>query len=56
VNGTTAGIQAAVLSACGPGDTLIAARNCHLSAVSAMALAGAPAGSLLCGVAVLLTP
>ena len=46
VNGTTAGIQAAVLSACGPGDTLIAARNCHLSAVSAMALAGAPADSL----------
>lgn len=46
VNGTTAGIQAAVLSTCGPGDTLIAARNCHLSAVSAMALAGAPADSL----------
>ena len=41
VNGSTAGIQAAVLAACGPGDTLVAARNCHLSAIAAMVLAGA---------------
>lgn len=40
VNGTTAGIQAAVLATCGPGDALILARNCHLAAFSAMALSG----------------
>lgn len=40
VNGTTTGIHAAVMATCGPGDTLIAARNCHLSAVSAMVLSG----------------
>jgi len=41
VNGTTSGLHAAVMAACGPGDTLVAARNCHLSVVSAMVLAGA---------------
>lgn len=46
VNGTTAGIHAAVLAACSPGGTLIAARNCHLSAVSAMVLSGALAAVL----------
>ncbi|EIE20455.1 PLP-dependent transferase [Coccomyxa subellipsoidea C-169] len=40
VNGTTVGIQAAVLATCGPADALILARNCHLAAFSAMALAG----------------
>lgn len=40
VNGTTTGIHAAVMATCGPGDTLIGARNCHLSAVSAMVLSG----------------
>ncbi|BDA50669.1 Arginine decarboxylase [Coccomyxa sp. Obi] len=40
VNGTTAGIHAAILATCGPGDALILARNCHLAAFSAMALSG----------------
>ena len=42
VNGCSAGIHAAVLAVAGPGDTLLVARNCHLSAFSAMALAGVP--------------
>ena len=41
VNGCTAGIHAAVLAVAGPADTLLAARNCHLSVVSAMVLSGA---------------
>ena len=41
VNGTTAGVLGAVLSTCAPGDALLLARNCHLSAFNAMALAGA---------------
>ncbi len=56
VNGTSCGIHAAVMAACSGGSgggtassttggrcssTLIAARNCHLAAVSAMTLAGA---------------
>ena len=40
VNGTTAGIHAAVMATCGPGDALILARNAHLSAFNAMVLAG----------------
>lgn len=40
VNGTTVGIHAAVMATCGPEDTIIVARNCHLSAFSAMALSG----------------
>ena len=40
VNGTTVGIQAAVMAACSPGDALIIARNCHLCAFSACVLAG----------------
>lgn len=40
VNGTTAGIHAAVLATCGPGDALVLARNAHLSALNAMVLAG----------------
>ena len=40
VNGTTVGIQAAVMATCGPGDTLVLARNCHLAAFSGMVLTG----------------
>lgn len=40
VNGTTAGIHAAVLATCGPGQALLVARNAHLSAFNAMVLAG----------------
>ncbi|KAK9812987.1 hypothetical protein WJX72_006835 [[Myrmecia] bisecta] len=40
VNGSTVGIQAAILAACGEGGDLLAARNCHASAFSAMVLAG----------------
>lgn len=40
VNGCTAGVQAAILATCGEGDTLVIARNSHLSAVTGMALAG----------------
>ncbi|KAK9833408.1 hypothetical protein WJX81_002549 [Elliptochloris bilobata] len=40
VNGTTAGVHAAVLATCRPGDDIILARNCHLSAFSACVLAG----------------
>ncbi|GAB4824084.1 hypothetical protein N2152v2_011130 [Parachlorella kessleri] len=43
VNGTTVGIHAAVMATCGPGDTLIVARNAHLSAFHAMVLAGCDA-------------
>jgi arginine decarboxylase len=43
VNGSTAGIHAAVLAACtgGEGDALVLPRNAHLSAFNAAALAGA---------------
>ncbi|KAG0567948.1 hypothetical protein KC19_7G174100 [Ceratodon purpureus] len=41
VNGSTCGIQAAVMAACAPGDYLILPRNVHMSAVSAMVLTGA---------------
>eukprot|EP00884_Botryococcus_braunii_P006912 jgi/Botrbrau1/16221/Bobra.0066s0007.1 len=41
VNGSTVGIQAAVLATCNPGDALIMARNCHLCAFSAAVLSGA---------------
>ncbi len=40
VNGCSVAIHAAVLAVAGPGDTLLVARNCHLSAFSAMVLAG----------------
>lgn len=46
VNGSTAGVLAAVLATCGHGGTLLLARNCHLSAFSAMTLAGAFRGWL----------
>ncbi|MCD7466973.1 hypothetical protein HAX54_004091 [Datura stramonium] len=41
VCGTTCGILAAIMSVCSPGDTLILARNSHISATSAMVLCGA---------------
>ena len=41
VNGCTAGVQAAVAATCRDGDTLVLARNCHMSAVTGMAWAGA---------------
>ncbi len=41
VNGSTAGVQAAVLSVLKPGDKVLCARDVHLSAVHAFVLAGA---------------
>ena len=43
VNGSSAGVHAAVLATCRPGDTLVVARNAHRSAIAAMVLAGANA-------------
>jgi arginine decarboxylase len=40
-NGSTCGIEAAVLATCGPGDTLILPRNCHQAAIAALVLSGA---------------
>lgn len=40
VNGSTGGVHASVMATCRPGGYLLAARNCHLSAFNAMALAG----------------
>jgi arginine decarboxylase len=40
-NGTTCGIEAAVLAVCNPGDKLILPRNCHQSAIAALILTGA---------------
>lgn len=40
VNGSTCGIQAAVMTICKPGDKLMIARDCHRSAVAGMMLAG----------------
>jgi hypothetical protein len=53
VNGTTVGIQAAIMATCGPADTLVLARNCHMAAFSGMVMAGCrPSymhpGTLLC--------
>lgn len=41
VNGSTAGLQAAVLAAVMPGDKLIVDRCCHKAVISAMIMAGA---------------
>ena len=41
INGSTCGIQAAVMATCAPGDYLVLPRNAHMSAVSAMILSGA---------------
>ncbi len=40
-NGSTCGIEAAILATCGPGDKLILPRNLHSSAVSGLILSGA---------------
>ncbi len=40
-NGSTCGIEAAVLATCGPGDLLILPRNCHQAAIAALILSGA---------------
>ena len=40
-NGSTSGIEAAVLATCNPGDRLILPRNVHQSAIAALILAGA---------------
>jgi arginine/lysine/ornithine decarboxylase len=39
VNGTTAGIQAMIMSACNPGDKIILPRNVHKSAINGLILA-----------------
>lgn len=41
VNGSTCGIEAAILATCGPGDRLILPRNVHSSAISGLILSGA---------------
>ena len=41
VNGTTAGIQAMIMSACSPGDKIILPRNVHKSAINGLILADA---------------
>ncbi|WP_324716013.1 aminotransferase class I/II-fold pyridoxal phosphate-dependent enzyme [Carboxydochorda subterranea] len=40
VNGTSAGVQAMILSACDPGDRLIVARNVHKSIIGGLILSG----------------
>ena len=40
VNGTSAGIHAAIMATCGPGDCLLLARNSHQSAFAAAVFAG----------------
>lgn len=40
VNGSTCGIQAAIMSLCKKGDKLIVARDCHMAAINGMILAG----------------
>ena len=41
VNGSTCGVQAAILSTCAPGDKIILPRNVHQSAIAALILSGA---------------
>lgn len=41
VNGTTAGVQAMVLAACGPHEKIVVPRNAHRSVLSALVLSGA---------------
>lgn len=41
VNGTTAAVQAMILSVCRPGDEIILPRNVHRSAINALVLCGA---------------
>ncbi len=41
VNGSTCGIEAAILATCGTGDKIILPRNVHLSVISGLILSGA---------------
>jgi arginine decarboxylase len=41
VNGSTCGIEAAVLATCNPGDKIVLSRNVHQSAIAALILSGA---------------
>ncbi len=41
VNGTTAGIQTMIMTACKPGDKIIMPRNVHRSAINALVICGA---------------
>ncbi|ESA36046.1 arginine decarboxylase [Leptolyngbya sp. Heron Island J] len=41
VNGSTCGVEAALLATCGPGDKVIVPRNAHQSVVSGLILSGA---------------
>lgn len=41
INGSTCGIQAAILAVCSPGDKILVPRNAHQSVLSALVLAGA---------------
>ncbi|WP_416671800.1 aminotransferase class I/II-fold pyridoxal phosphate-dependent enzyme [Egbenema bharatensis] len=41
VNGSTCGVEAAILAVCSPGDRLILPRNVHQSAISGLILSGA---------------
>ncbi|MEH2072706.1 MAG: aminotransferase class I/II-fold pyridoxal phosphate-dependent enzyme [Nostoc sp.] len=41
VNGSTCGIEAAILATCGTGDKIILPRNVHLSAIAGLILSGA---------------
>lgn len=41
VNGTTAGVQAMIMSACEPGDKIILPRNAHRSTIGGIILSGA---------------
>ena len=41
VNGSTCGVEAAVLATCSPGDKIILPRNVHSSAIAALILSGA---------------
>ena len=43
VNGTTVGNHAMIMTACNPGDGILAARNCHKSVIAGAILAGARA-------------
>lgn len=60
-NGTTCGIEAAVLATCNPGDKLILPRNAHQAAIAALILSGAipifvePASDPIWGIAHSLT-
>ena len=41
VNGSTCGIEAAILATCGPGDKIILPRNVHSAAIAGLILSGA---------------